>query len=852
MKRSFATLAIPLIVALAATASGLIMVSHAARLPDGTPALALDDSYIHLQYAWQTSQGHFLQYNTGDAPTTGATSLLYMLLLAGGFALGITRQAMPGVILVFGGILFVMASVLLSDLARRVAGETGLKPSWLAGLLAGLLFAGSGWMAWAFLSGMETGLLILLVVGTLWASTRRKAALAAALASLAALTRPEALILGVAVLAAEWLIRDPTESTSRTRRLLWASMPLGATMLSLALNYILTGAFGSSGLQAKSLFTLVPFYPERVLGMITQNAFELFVRLPGGPASDGRWHALPMAQVLAVTGSITLWRQSVITGKRFALACLGWVVVGITATATLQTAAWHHYRYQMPFYPVLLVLAVLGVTWLAYEMGRLMSWRAALPAYSGAILLSLIWSGYTLINFAQVYALDTATIAQMQYPLAAWISQNTSPESRIAAHDVGTLRLLGGRDIIDVVGLTSPGMAENYRSGPGSLYEALEEAKPDYYAVYPDAAPPFFGIPGVSDLLGKELFRVSSDPFSPYVSAAGTQVITRPDWLNVTLADWPQQPDILARLDGWTLVDRLDVADLADESAHAYQWWNEGMPPGFPTDARKMQYRITPAITLADGGRLMTGGESFTLQARPGQPLMLIARLHQTTDMTLHVHVDGSDAGQWRLPAIPGEWIESVFPIPSHLVTHDKIQVSIAVAEMFDASPESRYSPFHYWAYQGGDLSTVAPQPRNTSQAVFGNVVQLQGFDLSQATIASGDSLSLTLHWLALDPPHANLRVFAHLVDPDQADTAEGIVAQGDSAPRQGTYPFWVWRPDEAVADTMLLAIPPDASPGQYLLLVGIYDATTGQRLPITGAADFGTSRLLLATITIY
>jgi hypothetical protein len=853
MKRSLLLLTIPLITALAATIGGLFVFSHAARLPDGTPTLALDDSYIHLQYAWQTAQGHFLQYNTGDAPTTGATSLLYMLLLAGGFAFGISRQAMPGVVLIFGGILFVLTAALLSDLARRVADRAGLSPAWLAGLLAGLLFAGSGWMAWSFLSGMETGLLILLVTGTLWASVRRNAVLAAVLASLAALTRPEALILGVAVLAGEWLTRDPAERATRTRRLMWASMPLGATALSLALNYLLTGAAGSSGFQAKSLFTLVPFYPGQIARLIAGNAFELFVRLLGGPASDGRWHTLPLAQLLALPGVAALWLRGTAAAKRFALVCLGWILVGTAATTTLQTATWHHYRYQMPFYPSLLVLVSLLPSWLAAKMKD----RADLPIGAGAVIVALIWSGYSLVDFGQAYALDTATIANMQAPLAAWINQNTPSDARIAAHDVGTLRYFGERSVVDVVGLTTPSMAESYRSGPGCLYEALEMSRPDYYAVYPDAAPPFFGIAGASDLLGEEVFRISPGSFSPYVSATGTQVVTRPDWSGIALADLPQQPDVLARLDGWTLVDRLDVAELGNatgvtgEVAHNYTWWNQGTPAGFPSDARKMPYRLDPSIALADGGRLMTGGETFTLKTKPGQPLLLVARLHQTVDMVLRVHVEGSDAGQWRLPAVPGEWLESVFPIPADFISKEQTQIAITIEEMFDAGSDTRYSPFHYWAYQGGNLSVDTPQPQNILQANFGDAIQLQGFDLSQTTLTPGDTLALTLHWQALNPPHANLRVFAHLVDPDRADVAEGIVAQADSAPRQGTYPFWVWQPHEVAADALLLAIPPDAPAGQYRLLVGIYDVATDQRLSIGGAADFGASRLMLSDVTV-
>ncbi len=124
--------------AVLAVVSGLTVLSQGARLADGSAVLPLDDAYIHLQYGWQASQGHFLQYNTGDTPTTGATSLLYLLLLAGGFALGIARTAMPDVMRGLGLILFPLAAALLADTARRLAERHTLPgPAWAVGLVSG-------------------------------------------------------------------------------------------------------------------------------------------------------------------------------------------------------------------------------------------------------------------------------------------------------------------------------------------------------------------------------------------------------------------------------------------------------------------------------------------------------------------------------------------------------------------------------------------------------------------------------------------------------------------------------------------------------------------------------------------
>ena len=125
-----------------------------ARTPNGAPVLPLDDAYIHLQYAWQASRGQFMQYNPGDTPTSGATGLLYVLLLALGFLAGIGKDAMLSVV-------------------------------------------------WSFLSGMETGLLVALVIIALWAQVTRRFAIMAASSALAALTRPEAALLPLAIVVAE-------------------------------------------------------------------------------------------------------------------------------------------------------------------------------------------------------------------------------------------------------------------------------------------------------------------------------------------------------------------------------------------------------------------------------------------------------------------------------------------------------------------------------------------------------------------------------------------------------------------------------------------------------------------------
>ena len=408
-----------------------------------------------------------------------------------------------------------------------------------------------------------------------------------------------------------------------------------------------------------------------------------------------------------------------------------------------------------------------------------------------------------------------------------------------------------------MVGLTTTGMSQVSRNGPGSVYEVLETVRPDYFAVYPDTSLPYFGLEDAPALLGEELFRVTIDPWSPNVSAGPSQVVTRPDWSTVGLAETPQQPDIVARLqaENWTLLDSLDVADLDSETAHGYAWWDSTPTQEYPSVPELTDYRYDPTIRLADGGRIMNGGERFTLTAPDEGWLLLVVRATQTDDLTLRVRVDGTqDAGVWKLPAIPGQWLESAFLIPPHVHLARLGDVSIALT-VENAPPEARYRPFHYWLYAADDYTLLPEPPGTISGAIFStpdgvDVAQLRGFDLADRAYDPGDVLPLTLYWEALDPPRADHRVFVHLLDPAN-NSAAGILAQWDGQPRQGTYPFWVWQPHETLSETATLPIPADAPPGEYLLLVGVYDGQTGARLNILGGDDYGNSRLIVARITI-
>src|SRR5574341_611450 len=120
----------------------------------GEFVMPLDDVYIHFQYARQLVAGQPYIYNPGLPPSSGATSFLYPYVLAIGYVLGFQGLNLGLWAMAVGALALVGSMWLVYKLVRMYA------PDWLAEALA-LVFAVSGPVSWHFMSGMETGLVVL-------------------------------------------------------------------------------------------------------------------------------------------------------------------------------------------------------------------------------------------------------------------------------------------------------------------------------------------------------------------------------------------------------------------------------------------------------------------------------------------------------------------------------------------------------------------------------------------------------------------------------------------------------------------------------------------------------------------
>jgi hypothetical protein len=132
-----------------------------------------------------------------------------------------------------------------------------------------------------------------------------------------------------------------------------------------------------------------------------------------------------------------------------------------------------------------------------------------------------------------------------------------------------------------------------------------------------------------------------------------------------------------------------------------------------------------------------------------------------------------------------------------------------------------------------------APQPQAPRFANFGDQIALLGADVVPDRVAAGEAVQVILYWkgqVEMDVPYT---VFVHLLGIDGQ-----VIAGHDSEPVSGGRPTTSWVPGEYVTDPHSLFVPPELSPGEYVIEVGVYDAgaPTMPRLEVIGDEGQGTT----------
>ncbi|TDC99335.1 hypothetical protein E1181_29665 [Saccharopolyspora terrae] len=640
----------------------------------------LDDTYIHLQYGKQIGQGEFLRYNDGDPISTGASSLLYVVVLGALHFLGMDGGLLMPAAVLSGVVCHALTAGGVLLLGRRVAGP-------IAGVWAGVLVALSGPLLWGASSGMEVSITSLLLVATLLMLVREAPSgvfrFTPVLVALAALCRLEALVflLLVPPLMMVLSARRGRNLATRIASVAWCALPFAVIAAQLLFYLVTTGHSSPNGSQAKSHMSMPNLSLGELAGKTADN-FSAFMEILAG--LNRQDFAFPGALLLAALGVAVLVRDG---GTR---RWVGWTIgigtlLALGAISTMGTALWQQVRYLQPFLPLFVLAAVIGLV----EVGK----RLRLGDKAPVALLAVagLFTALSVPTWVHNAVQDSGGIRERVVALAAWTKGNLPEGARLGVHDVGAAAYLGGHPTVDLVGLTTNGLAKPALHGMGALYEELRamspDDRPDYIAIY-DRMPNGVQLEHLADagVLG-----------APVLSLP-VMTVYKADWSLIDTGDVPMRPF------RGTIRDHVNVGSMDSEADHDHEVHTSraGFQP--LTEARTLE---TGGHEVVDSARHIVGEEEFTLRnLLPGEEVRLIARHDSagpkpglyTGARDVRVIVDGTDLGKhWLKPETKG-WSETVITIPAHLVTSSELTVRLAALTSFGPSPD--YKSFGYWAVQ--------------------------------------------------------------------------------------------------------------------------------------------------------
>lgn len=596
----------------------------------------LDDVYIYFGHARSWALGHPFAWYPGNGYSSGATSVVYPLLLAPLWAIGLRASS-----LMIGAALIAVACAI--DLARSLA---ALCRSNVARIAAPALVVAIPLLSWSWWSGMETALFGALMGRSLLASsqamgaaptTRSRAQLRAGLwLMLLVLTRPEAgPFVGVMTVAVVYHARSLPTGPSLWRVGGPAALALGAQAVT---NRLLTGEWSQAGAVRKLIWSSPLVGAEQGVARVVENLVVLlsqaFVRALGGA-----WGLL----AFALAAALALKRRH----RRLALPLLLGSAGALALIIHNATARFQNYRYAAPSLIMLLAVACLGIDELARGRGRR---RWLLGAGLALCLVGLPLR--ELAGQRRHFALASQNIAE-QHGVVATRLRARSPR-RVLVNDAGAIPYLAEVPPLDGLGLGGFAGLPFARASAHSvlavveLIERLEPAeRPDWMAVYPA------WWPGVADVFGERIDAVRIE--HNVICAAEEKVILRADWSTLAPPDERTAGE----------VDRLDLADLVSERAHGFRIEGPGggvvartlTRPGGDrrwdagrqiTEGAVVSFRVADEVGAGTAVLLLRGDDE------PDRPRLRITVLRQGQIVASHwSRPPSATAGSWRSLAVP-------------------------------------------------------------------------------------------------------------------------------------------------------------------------------------------------------
>jgi len=621
-------------------------------------ALPLDDAYIHFQYAASFAKLNPLVYSEGAAPSAGATSLLWSLLLA---PLHVFKasSAIVSWVAVSAGFLALWG---LCRETRRLALYfiDATLARWLA--WSPLAFAAHTWFA---ASGMEVMPFAWLLAHTcrktlefrargLRASSEARSLLV--LAALCPLMRPEGALLSLWVAAALWRKHDRAAGLQ--------SLIAGACVgLPALVNWSFTGQLTPTTAFAKWL----PLDPYR--GAHTPQLMWDNLRLLFGTLFDGRgWTPMFLpegiapitwASILAVTCCAF---RSKTRYPALALLCFA---CGVILPTSYDTFLVNRLRYLWPFITPWLIGLGIVASWIGGRVSR----RFPAQGRISSLALLLLFTGGLAAKLPEAIAdlsVSAQAISEQQVWLARWAKGHLAQDTILGVNDAGAAAYFSGHRTFDLVGLTTASEARHWRAGPGSRFEHYERmnrnALPSHFMVYPE----WFA---VDPLLGRLL---TARYFESTILGGPLMQVHEADYSSLGSAANPQMTGT------YQIVDELDVADLDSEQRHEYELGQSSFQDN----------RLLTSDGRVDGGRSGRTLERFQLAL--AERCAIIVRVQSDGPTRLSLQVGDSAPLTFENPGAAG-WSEHPLSPPRELCGKSQ---SLTVK----SQDGTAFLALHYWS----------------------------------------------------------------------------------------------------------------------------------------------------------
>ncbi|MCE7983942.1 MAG: hypothetical protein DYG89_22435 [Caldilinea sp. CFX5] len=398
----------------------------------------VDDAPITYRYAEQLAGGHGFTYNDGEA-ILGTSTPLYTLLLAGLRLTGVTIPQVSNIINFVSSLAIVWVTMTLT---AEVSGSV------VAGALAALYLMLQGAFLRFTMSGMETPLYTLLIMGTFLLAVRRRTQWAAVLAGLAFVMRLDGLAVGGALLLGLWLQRKKLPFSE------------GVLYLAVLLPWVLF-AFWYFGSPIPLSMTAKQHHLAVSGGDRYWIWRHLFISALGAPRI-----LLP----LALPGLLICYRQN--RQNRYWLIPLLWLLAYLVAYTIVGIDFYEWYL--MPVYPILALLIGIGL-WLVLKaiQEQLAPLKLPLVAPAATLLVLALWLWpyqQHMVDSVRGYKEYLQVVEGSRVQVGQWLLAHAPPTSKVMTGAIGHVGYQSDLYIIDSAGLITPAAL-------------MEQLHPDYYVL---------------------------------------------------------------------------------------------------------------------------------------------------------------------------------------------------------------------------------------------------------------------------------------------------------------------------------------------------------------------------------